>query len=68
MYLKISKNQIKQENSYNLYSLKLEQNEKIIGVDALNDSDILIKITDSKNTYVIIFDIKNNIIKSKIKR
>ena len=68
MYLKISKNQIKQEDSYNLYSLKLEQNEKIIGIDALNDSNLLIKITDSKNTYAIIFDIKNNIIKSKIKR
>ena len=68
MYLKISKNQIKQENSYNLYSLKLEQNEKIIGVDALNDSDILIKITDSKNTYAIIYNIKKNSVESIIKK
>ena len=68
MYLKISKNQIKQEYSNNIYSLNLDQNEKIIGIETLNETNILFKITDSKNTYAIIFDIKNNDIKSKIKR
>jgi len=68
MYLKISKNQSKQEDFNNLYSLNLNQNEKIIGIETLNESNILFKITDSKNSYAIIFDIKNNTIKSKIKR
>ena len=68
MYLKISKNQSKQEDFNNLYSLNLKQNEKIIGIETLNESNILFKITDSKNSYAIIFDIKNNTVKSKIKR
>ena len=68
MYLKISKNQSKQEDFNNLYSLNLNQNEKIIGIETLNESNILFKITDSKNSYAIIFDIKNNTVKSKIKR
>ena len=68
MYLKISKNQSKQEDFNNLYSLNLNQNEKIIGIETLNESNILFKITDSKNSYAIIFDIKSNTVKSKIKR
>ena len=68
MYLKISKNQSKQVDYNNLYSLNLNQNEKIIGIETLNESNILFKITDSKNSYAIIFDIKNNTVKSKIKR
>tara|TARA_B100000401_G_C52595047_1_gene619152 strand:+ start:242 stop:529 length:288 start_codon:yes stop_codon:yes gene_type:complete len=68
MYLKISKNQSKQEDFNNLYSLNLNQNEKIIGIETLNESNILFKITDSKNSYAIIFDIKTNTVKSKIKR
>ena len=68
MYLKISKNQFKQVYSNNTFSLNLDKNEKIIGIDTLNDTNILFKITDSKNTYAIIFDIKNNTVKSKIKR
>ena len=68
MYLKISKNQFKQVYSNNTFSLNLDKNEKIIGIDTLNDTNILFKITDSKNTYAIIFDIKNNTIKSKIQR
>ncbi len=68
MYLKISKNQSKQEDFNNLYSLNLNENEKIIGIETLNESNILFKITDSKNSYAIIFDIKTNTVKSKIKR
>ena len=68
MYLKISKNQSKQEDFNNLYSLNLNQKEKIIGIETLNESNILFKITDSKNSYAIIFDIKTNTVKSKIKR
>ena len=68
MYLKISKNQSKQVDFNNLYSLNLNQNEKIIGIETLNESNILFKITDSKNSYAIIFDIKTNTVKSKIKR
>ena len=68
MYLKISKNQFKQVYSNNTFSLNLDKNEKIIGIDTLNDTNILFKITDSKNSYAIIFDIKTNTVKSKIKR
>ena len=68
MYLKISKNQSEQEDFNNLYSLNLNENEKIIGIETLNESNILFKITDSKNSYAIIFDIKTNTVKSKIKR
>ena len=70
MYSKISNNQNNIENSSYIHSLNLSQNEKIIDIEAIgeNDSNILIKITDSKNTYAIVFDIKNNVIKSQIKR
>ena len=68
MYLKISKNQFKEEYSNSLYSLNLKQSEKIVGIETINNQNILFKISNSKDTYAIIFDIKNNTIKSTINR
>ena len=42
--------------------------EKIISIETLGNDNILIKISDTINTYAIIYDVKKNKIKSKIKR
>ena len=68
MYSKISKNQNLIEKSDNYYSLNLKKDEKIINIEALDNDDVLIKISDTNNTYVIIYDVKKNKIKSKIIR
>ena len=68
MYLKISKKQTFPENSGFSYSLNLEQDEKVIDIQTLNNENVLFKISNSINTYAIIYDVKNNEIKSKIKR
>ena len=68
MYSKISKNKNNIENNGYLYNLNLSENEKIIDIKAINETNILFKISDSKNTYAIIFDIKKNTIKSTIRR
>jgi len=68
MYSKISNNQNNIENSSYIHSLNLSQNEKIIDIEAIGENSILFIVSDSKNTYAIVFDIKNNVIKSQIKR
>ena len=68
MYLKISGNQ----NNYGLnsknYSLQLEENEKIIDIEVFNNNQLLFIISNSVDTYVILYDTKNNNIISKIKK
>ena len=56
------------ENYSYIHSLNLSQNEKIIDIEAIDENSILFIVSDSKNTYAIVFDIKNNVIKSQIKR
>ena len=68
MYSKISNNQNNIENYSYIHSLNLSQNEKIIDIEAIDENSILFIVSDSKNTYAIVFDIKNNVIKSQIKR
>lgn len=68
MYLKISNNQYSVENSGNSFSLNLNKDEKIINIETLNNENLLFNISDSNKTYAIIYDVKNNKIKSKIKR
>ena len=68
MYLKISGNQ----NNYGInsknYSLGLEENEKIIEIEVFNNNQLLFVISNSIDTYVILYDTKNNYIISKIKK
>ena len=68
MYSKISKNQNLVEIPDNYYSLNLKKEEKIINIEVLGNDDVLIKISDTNNTYAIIYDVKKNKIKSKIIR
>ena len=49
------------------YSLDLKNNEKIKDIQALQDDKILIVISDSVNTYAIIYDTKKNKILTKIR-
>ncbi len=68
MYLKLTKNRNTMENNNNLYSLKLSENEKIIDIETINEKNVLFKISDSKNTYAIIYNIKKNSVESIIKK
>ena len=68
MYLKISGNQNDSEYNIKDFSLHLKENEKIIDLKVLNKNQVLIVISDSINTFGIVYDTKKNNILSFIKR
>ena len=68
MYLKISGNQNDSEYNIKDFSLNLNENEKIIDLKVLNKNQVLIVISDSINTFGIVYDTKKNNILSFIKR
>ena len=68
MYLKIAGNQNNFQNNIKNFSLNLDNNEKIIDIQVLNNSQLLIVISNSVNTSGIVYDTKKNNIISTIKR
>ena len=68
MYLKISGNQNNSQHNIKDFSLGLASNEKIIDIQVLNNSQLLIVISNSVNTSGIVYDTKENNIISTIKR
>ena len=68
MYMKISTNKNVSDYKNKDYSLELKNNEKIIDIEVINDSSLLIVISNNNDTFGIIYDIKNNNIISNIKR
>ena len=68
MYMKISTNKNVSDYKNKDYSLELKNNEKIIDIEVINDSSLLIVISNNEDTFGIIYDIKNNNIISNIKR
>ena len=68
MYIKFSSNQNISDYKNKDYSLELKNNEKIIDIEVINDSSLLIVISNNNDTFGIIYDIKNNNIISNIKR
>ena len=68
MYLKITGNQNNSQHNIKDFSLGLVNNEKIIDIEVLNKNQLLIVIFNSVNTYGIVYDTKENNIKTTIKR
>ena len=68
MYLKIAGNQNNSQHNIKDFSLGLANNEKIIDIQVLNNHQLLIVISNSVNTFGIVYDTKKNNIISIIKR
>ena len=68
IYLKISGNQNNFQNNITKESLNLEEDEKIINFQVLNEDKVLIIISNSSDTFAIVYDIKQEKIISTINR
>ena len=68
IYLKISGNQNNFENNITKQSLNLKDDEKIINFQVLNEDKVLIVISNSFDTFAIVYDIKQEKMISKINR
>ena len=68
VYIKFSSNQNISDYKNQDYSLSLKDNEKIIDIEVINDNHLLIIISNNIDKFGIIYNIKDNKIKSKIKR
>ncbi len=68
MYLKITGNQNNSQHNIKDFSLGLSNNEKIVDIEVLNKNQLLIVISNSVNTYGVVYDKKENNIISTIKR
>ena len=58
IYLKISGNQNNFQNNITKQSLNLEEDEKIINFQVLNEDKVLIVISNSSDTFAVVYDIK----------
>ena len=68
IYLKISGNQNNFQNNITKQSLNLEEDEKIIYFQVLNEDKVLIIISNSSDTFAIVYDIKQQQMISTINR
>ncbi len=68
IYLKISGNQNNFQNNITKQSLNLEEDEKIINFQVLNEDKVLIIISNSSDTFAIVYDIKQQQMISTINR
>ena len=57
IYLKISGNQNNFQNNITKQSLNLEEDEKIINFQVINEDKVLIIISNSSDTFAIVYDI-----------
>ena len=68
IYLKISGNQNNFQNNITKQSLNLKDDEEIINFEVLNEDKVLIVISNSFDTFAIVYDIKQEKIISTINR
>ena len=68
IYLKISGNQNNFLNNITKQSLNLEEDEKIINFQVINEDKVLIIISNSSDTFAIVYDIKQQQMISTINR
>jgi len=68
MYLKISTSSSNLINTPNIFSAKLNNNEKIINIEVIDKNKLLVLIESADNIKGAIYDIKNNKIISFIER
>ena len=68
MYLKISTSSSNLINVPNIFSAKLNNNEKIINIEVIDRNKLLVLIESADNIKGAIYDIENNKIISFIER
>ena len=68
IYLKISGNQNNFQNNITKQSLNLKDDEEIINFEVLNEDKVLIVISNSFDTFAIVYDIKQEQIISIINK
>ena len=68
MYLKISTSSNNLINTPNIFSAKLNNNEKIINIEVIDKNKLLVLIESADNIKGAIYDIENNKIISFIER
>ena len=67
-YSKISNNQKISNNDVLNYSLNLKNSENIKDIKIIDQNNVLIVISDNDQLYLIMYNLKNNKIVSKIGR
>ena len=68
LYSKISNTQDISINKITNYSLNLNNSEKIKDIKIIDENNVLVVISDDDQLYLIIYNLKNNKIISKIGR
>ena len=68
MYLKISTSSSNLINTPNIFSAKLNNNEKIMNIEVIDKNKLLVLIESADNVKGAIYDIKSNTIISFIER
>ena len=68
MYSKISNTEVLSNNEINRYSLKLEKSEKIEEIKIIDENNLLVVISDDDQTILIIYNLKQNKVVSRIGR
>ncbi len=68
LYSKISNTEILPNNEANIYSLKLEKSEKIEEIKIIDENNLLVVISDDDQTILIIYNLKQNKVVSRIGR
>jgi len=67
-YSKISNNQKLSDNDVTNFSLNLQTSEKIKDLKIIDQNNVLIVISDDDQSYLIMYNLKNNKIVSRIGR
>ncbi len=67
-YSKISNNQKLSDNDITNFSLNLQTSEKIKDIKIIDQNNVLIVISDDDQSYLIMYNLKNNKIVSRIGR
>ena len=68
MYSKISNTQDLSKNEIKNYSLNLKNTENIKDIKVIDKNNILLVISDDDQSYLIMYNLKDNKISSKIGR
>ena len=68
LYSKISNTQDLSNNVINNYSLNLKNSEKIKDIKVIDENNVLLVISDDDHSYLIMYNLKENKILSKIGR
>ena len=66
LYSKISNTEVLSNNEINRYSLKLEKSEKIEEIKIIDENNLLVVISDDDQTILIIYNLNENKVVSRI--